>query len=249
MDRMGPRSSRYARVRAAVALCMAPLLLTVSLADAQTARNQPKDPCDPTYVPKKGEAPPTCPGVKEVTLEQPQGASAFAATPPPVEKPPPRARGVEATSRAVVNAPAFRMLRDGSSKVFVQVHGVPTVKQVTTRSGVTFVLSDCRVPVNNNRHALMTHYFNTPVADARLRQFRNDVHFNVDLRANAVPTARLVELVPGKVVVLEVTFPPGHYYEGLPGDPERGRGKADRGRRSRGNRGSSGSGVLGPPAP
>ncbi|OQB14250.1 MAG: hypothetical protein BWY17_02540 [Deltaproteobacteria bacterium ADurb.Bin207] len=248
IGKMGPRSSRTAWFRAAVVLCAVPILTTSSFAAAQTAKNASKDPCDPTYVPKKGETPPACPAVKDLVLERSDGAKPFAATPPPVEKPPPRAKTTTPPARAIVNSPAFRMQRDGSSKVFVQVHGTPSVRQITTRNGVVFVLTDCRVPVYNNRHALMTHYFNTPIADARLRQFRNDVHFNIDLRANATPTARLLELVPGQVSVLEVTFPPGHYYESIPSDPPRGRKRTAHGRRSRESR-RDGGGVLGPPAP
>ncbi len=108
------------------------------------------------------------------------------------------------------------MARDGSSKIFLQVHGTPTVQQYATRSGVTYVFSNCRVPVYNNRHPLLTQYFNTPVADAALRQMRTDVQLRIDLRAPAVPTARLIELVPGKTVMLEVTFPAGNYYHQIP---------------------------------
>jgi hypothetical protein len=148
------------------------------------------------------------------------------------------------------------MMPDGSSKIFLQIHGTPSVKQIATRGGVTYVLTDCRVPVNNNRHPLMTQYFNTPIADARLRQFQGDVHLRIDLRATVAPTPRLIELVPGKVVLLEVTFPPGNYQQYIPGDARRGRGaragqgappaaRTDRAAPSRGQTGS----VLGPPAP
>lgn len=255
-----------------MALCVAPLLWTVAPADAQTAGKKPKkDPCSPTYVPAEGEAPATCPGVQEVPLvpAQTQGAAAFTATPPPVEKDKKKTRQLRRAGtepRAVVNSPGFRMARNGGSKIYVQIHGAPTVRQYTTRGGVTYVLSNARVPVTNNRHPLMTQYFNTPVADARLRPYKGDVHLEIDLRAPAAPTAKLVELVKDKVVMLEVTFPPGNYYQHIPrtgprGMPRRGntqsytgttpppgsRAARDSGPSNTGT--STRSSVLGPPAP
>jgi len=264
---MARRRFRKVWVRAALALCVAPFLLTASLADAQTKGKgkKQKDPCDPTYVPAKGETPPTCPGVQEVPLQPSQGHASLAATPPPVQKKQPTRR-VTTPARAVVNSPGFRMTRDGVTKIYLQIHGKPTVQQYATRAGVTYVLSDSRVPVTNNRHALMTQYFNTPVADARLRPYRNDVHLQIDLRAPSVPTAKLIELVKDEVVMLEVSFPAGDYYQQIPTGPMRG--VPTRGRRgnsqsysggtpppgARGGRTTppstgSPSSVLGPPAP
>jgi len=248
---MGPRFLRGVRATAVVALGVAFTASAAPSAEAQARKKATTDPCDPSYVPKKGEVLPSCPGVKLLSLEPFQSATAsVAATPPPVET---NRTGARTSGQAVVNAPAFQMLRDGSSKVYVQVHGVPKVTQITTRSGVTFVLSDSRVPINNNRHALLTNHFNTPVADARLAQFHNDVHLRVDLRANVEPVARLVELVRGQTVMLEVTFPPGNYYTEPIRDPERGhrsKSTGDGQRRRSGARGSSQSdGGFGPPVP
>ncbi len=242
-------------MRAALALCVAPLLLTASPADAQTKGKAKKDPCDPTYVPAKGETPPICPGVTDVPVQPTQGTASLAPTPPPVEPQPRIRRADPPPTKAIANSPGFRMMPDGSSKIFLQIHGSPSVKQIATRGGVTYVLSDCRVPMNNNRRPLMTQYFNTPIADARLRQFQGDVHLRIDLRATVAPTPRLVELVPGKVVLLEVTFPAGNYQQYIPGDGRRGRSRAGRGApppapsgRAAPPRGQTNS-VLGPPAP
>ena len=266
MQGMARRRFSQTWVRAAVLLA-APFLLTTSLADAQTKGKKKKDPCDPTYVPAKDEPPPTCPGVTEVQLQPAQGPASLAPTPPPVPKKKPAAtKKADADKPATVNVPGFRMTRTGETKIFVQIHGKPEVRQYATRAGVTYVLSDCRVPVYNNRHPLMTQYFNTPVSDARLRQHRKDVHLQIDLRAPSSPTARLIELVKDEVALLEVTFPAGNYYAQIPSGPMRG--IPGRGKRrnesysggtpppgSRGNRGSAPpatggrSSVLGPPAP
>ena len=262
-------------MRAAVACCVAPLLVATAPAHAQS--DSPKDKsksakpavqvderCSPTYVPKKGETPPTCPGVTEVPLQPAQGVARQAATPPPVKSRRARMRRKATEARAVINSPGFRMSRNGQSRIFVQIHGKPTVHQYVTRGGVTYVLSHARVPVHNNRHPLMTQYFNTPVADARLRQHRGDVLLRIDMRAPAAPTPRFVELVKDKVTMLEVTFPAGNYYRHIPRGPKRGipgrRGPRDphrsgsappgaRGRRSPPPDSGSRSSVLGPPAP
>ena len=268
---MAHRRLRTVWSRTLVALCAAPLFWTVSLADAQTGRRPKKDPCDPSYVPAKGEAPATCPGVKDVPLvpaqsEAAPSQAALAPTPPPVQRKTRQLRGANTSDRAVVNNPGFRMNANGGSKIFVQIHGKPTVRQFVTRSGVTYVLSNARVPVRNNRHPLMTQYFNTPVADARLRQYKDDVHLQIDLRASAAPTTKLIELVKDKVVMLEVSFAPGNYYQYIPttGPRRQRRGntksytgttpppgsRATRGSRQRDTGGSSSrSSVLGPPAP
>jgi hypothetical protein len=147
------------------------------------------------------------------------------------------------------------MMRDGSSKVFVQVHGKPAIKQFATRGGVTYLLPGCRVPVSNNRHALMTQYFNTPISGVRLRQVGDNVLLTVDLRANATPQPRIVELAADKVVLLEVVFPPGNYYNQIPTGPTRSAGRLNRHQeheRRHGHRDTSppsGNSVLGPPAP
>jgi hypothetical protein len=251
-DATGSRFLRRAARLTAGVLCIAFALSVAPFADAQARKSTAIDPCDPAYVPKKGETPAACPGVVDVVLEPSQGASAaFPKNPPPVES----RRTAQQQGRAVANAPAFQMLRDGSSKLYLQVHGVPKVSQVTTRGGVTYVLSNCAVPIHNNRHALLTNHFNTPVSDARLRPFQHDVHFRIDLRANVIPKARLVELEPGKVVMLEVTFPPGNYAVDPARDPERGRKKSgddtqpSKTRNPSGPNKSEPSTEFGPPVP
>lgn len=219
MNLMRARRSRHGWARG-IAACVLPTILFVSVAGAQPKDRAPRvvDRCDPAYVPKKGETPPTCPGVKEIILEPAKGGAPVAPTPPPVPGKAERVqiRRAAQPARAVVNQPGFRMTSSGATRIYLQVHGTPKVHQYETRSGLTYVLSDARVPVQNNRHPLMTQYFNTPVADAQLRQVKDNVHLRIDLRAPASPQARFIELVPGKVVVLEVTFPPGNYYQHIP---------------------------------
>jgi len=266
MGRPGVDRARITRGRiasglgpiAAIALCLSLSISFGSAADAQPKKGVITDPCDPAYVPKRGENPPVCPGSRVLQLEPMPKQARGLATPPSVETP--RAKGPAGQGRIVVNAPAFQMLRDGSSKVYVEIHGVPAVKQVITRGGVTYVMTDCRVPVANNRHALLTNHFNTPVSDARLSQNRGDVLLRIDLRTPVEPMARLFELVPGKAVLLEVTFPPGSYVTEPIADPERGtRGNGSRGgkrsgasdanHRRGGGGGRSSGGGYGPPAP
>lgn len=257
---MGCRSFRSRWSCAAFALVLAPFMLAAPLAGAQS-RRAAADPCAPDAPPpKKGQPPPKCPEGQEVPVVTEPSGPMRAADPPPAPTTASGRRAIQRKEdvRAVVSSPGFRMMRDGSSKVFVQVHGKPTIKQFATRGGVTYVLPNCRVPVTNNRHALMTQYFNTPISGARLRQAGDNVLLTVDLRANATPQPRIVELVPNKVVLLEVVFPPGNYYRQIPTDPagprqRRGNRHRDQDRRG-GSRGSpppssGGNSVLGPPAP
>ena len=165
-----------------------------------------------------------------------------------------------ADNRMVVSSPGFRMLRNGSSVLYVQVLGVPAIQQVKAPGRLIITIPNSKVPVHNNRRILRTRYFNTPIADARLKQLKESVQVIIDLRSTTAAKVSLRPIVQGKVSLLEVVFPPGHYYvrrdDVLP----------VRGRRARSTRGGtvpshhrsrrrpatvpgSNRSVMGPPSP
>ena len=151
------------------------------------------------------------------------------------------------------------MRRDGSSVLYVQILGAPSIQQVKAPGRFIITIPNSKVPVHNNRRILRTRYFNTPIADARLKQVKDNVQVIIDLRANVSPKVTVSPVVQGKVSLLQVVFPAGSYYvrrdEPIPA----------RGRRARGSRSSSGTihrshrrtapptsshrSVMGPPSP
>ncbi|MEI7892587.1 MAG: hypothetical protein WCI05_05825 [Myxococcales bacterium] len=103
--------------------------------------------------------------------------------------------------------PGFEMLPDGSSRVFVQLSKVVRVEERRTLGTFTYVLKGVQIPHPNNRHALVTVHFDTPVTRARLVPHGAEAHFVVEVRSPVVPTWKLTPQHDG-MALLEVLFPP-----------------------------------------
>ncbi len=112
-----------------------------------------------------------------------------------VTKRPAKARVAKARSQAdpvnVATLPGFEMLPDGGSRLFVQMTGNPQVEEKKAAGSVTYVIKGVRIIRRNNRNALETAHFNTPVLRARLVPSGHDLHFVVDLRHNVAPQWKL----------------------------------------------------------
>jgi len=170
------------------------------------------------------------------------------------------ARKGKAQKGPIAYSPGFRMLPDGSSRVFVELNEKVTVQEIKSQGSISYVLTGVRVPTHNNRHTLMTHYFNTPVSGVRLVQGKDDARLVVDLRTPATATSRVVELTPGRWYALEVDFPAGAYVSDAIRDPAPPAAKTQSGTSSKGKdkrpvspppapTGTGTGSLLGPPAP
>lgn len=151
---------------------------------------------------------PVCPPGKPVPFVAAPASSAAPAPEPPAAV---ATRGKKVDTRAVVSVPSFRMLANGSSRIFVQAMRKIDVVQHDPAGYLVYVIKDARVPLLNNRYPLITQYFNTPATAARLLQAGQDVHLIIDLRAPTQPAARVIELEPGRSYGLQVDFPPGNF--------------------------------------
>jgi hypothetical protein len=111
--------------------------------------------------------------------------------------------------------PGFEELSDGGSRLFVEIMKTVPVDEHRAQGTITYVLHGMHVRLRNNTNALVTVHFNTPVYRARLVPKGKDTLFVVELRANVIPTWRVV---PGKdgSSVLQVDFPKGDYLPGAP---------------------------------
>ena len=140
----------------------------------------------------------------------------------------------------VVTLPGFAMTEEGGSRLLVHMTGAPEVEEKRAAGSVTYVIRGARVLRRNNRNALETAHFNTPVLRARLVSRGRDLHFVVDLRKDVAPSWRLADsaAVPdpstasragkagapagpaGKTLVVEFAqgeyLPPGHADEAMP---------------------------------
>jgi hypothetical protein len=125
----------------------------------------------------------------------------------PARKHTPRARH----EVAVATFPGFRLLPDGKSRIYVELTRAVSVDERRGAAGtLVYVIHDARVPVRNNRNALITTHFSTPVGRARLHAAGRDVELLIDLRQTAAATYKVVAGENG-TARLEVDFPAGDY--------------------------------------
>jgi hypothetical protein len=108
-------------------------------------------------------------------------------------------------------SPGYRGLPGGGSQIYVQLSSNVAPQLIKSAGSLTFVFAGFHVPVHNNRHALETQYFNTPVSDARLVQSKDDVRLVIVLRVPVDPVQRVVEVERGKTWELQLDFPAGKY--------------------------------------
>ena len=232
--------------KTATAVTACTVLSTASYAFAEHRPDAPPIACDTTKTQKPGGNQHECASLAPVPLERSDGTKATGPTATD-------ASGTSYSHRthpvafSVVGSPSFQMLRDGSSKLVVQIEGQPSVARIDEQRTLTIVLTNSKVPVRNNRNSLLTYHFNTALSEARLVQFKNDVYLRIDLRASVTPNVRLIEIVAGKVAMLEVLFPKGEYSSEIPSEPRRRPGVEVHKPSKR--RGSSKHGGYGPPVP
>jgi hypothetical protein len=105
----------------------------------------------------------------------------------------------------VATFPGFRLLEDGSTRVYVEIsHRVP-VAEHKAEGRIAYRIKGAAVPTQNNLRALDTQFFDTPVARAQLVEVDEDVDLVIELKQPAQPSHRLVDSEGG--VVLQVDFP------------------------------------------
>lgn len=141
-----------------------------------------------------------------------------------------------------VNQPGFEPLAGGGSRLFVTLSQSVPVEERRAQGTITYVLKGAHARVWNNTNALVTVHFNTPVWRARLVPQGNDLHFVIELRANAAPTFKMADR-GDKTAILTVDFAKGDY--GTEGDSEAALraplpGAAPRGAPAPGRRGGRG---------
>jgi hypothetical protein len=106
----------------------------------------------------------------------------------------------------VATYPGFRMLPDGSSQLWVQVNRKVPVTASASGSVPSYVLVGAQITNKNNTRWLLTEYFDTPVARARLRREAAGAQLVIELRENVTPKYRTVD-GPGGTMILYVDLP------------------------------------------
>jgi hypothetical protein len=139
-----------------------------------------------------------------------------------------RARGEQKPrpGAPVATFPGFRLLPSGGSRIYVELTKNVNVDLRKTNGAIVYTLHGAQVLSRNNKNALITTHFATPVARARLVPAGLDLDLIIDLR-KAVDATHHVVAADNGTVRLEIDFPPGDYplapglYEPPPGGPLR----------------------------
>ena len=152
-----------------------------------------------------------------------------------------RGRGAQAEARPrpgapVATFPGFRLLPNGGSRIYVELTKNVGVEERRVNGAIVYTLRGAQVLSRNNKNALITTHFATPVARARLVPSGTDVDLVIDLR-KAVEATHQVVAGDNATARLEIDFPPGDYplapglYEPPPGGASRS-GRGSRGQNS-----------------
>ena len=126
----------------------------------------------------------------------------------------------------VATFPGFRLLPSGGSRIYVELTKNVNVDERKANGALVYTLHGAQVLSRNNKNALITTHFSTPVARARLVPAGLDLELVIDLRKGVEATHQVVAADNG-TVRLEIDFPPGDYplvpglYEPPPGGPLR----------------------------
>jgi hypothetical protein len=102
--------------------------------------------------------------------------------------------------------PGFRVLADGTSQVWVYISKKVTVTAGGSAAQPTFVLNGAHVAIRNNTNALITEYFETPLARARLKRDQAGAQLVLTLREPVSVKHRIVD-GPGGTSILYVDLP------------------------------------------
>jgi hypothetical protein len=105
----------------------------------------------------------------------------------------------------VATYPGFKLLRDGTSRVFVEVSKKVDITEHKAQGRVTYRMKGVSAPIRTNRLALLTGFFSTPVGRIQLVEEGSDVDLVIELRAPSDAQHKVIDSEGG--IVLQVDFP------------------------------------------
>lgn len=102
----------------------------------------------------------------------------------------------------------FRVLPDGSTRIFVDLSGRAPVTKREREGELVYTLKGARLAAANNKNALVTTHFDTPVSRARLVPSSDDIELVIELRAETAASHRVLRR-DGEAAQLQIDFPAG----------------------------------------
>lgn len=123
-----------------------------------------------------------------------------------------KGKGMGSKEGPVALFTGFRVLPDGGTRVFVDLSSRVAVTKREAQGELTYTLKGARLAAKNNKNALVTTHFNTPVSRARLVPVDDDIELVIELRTETSPSHRILRR-DGEVAQLQVDFPAGTFPE------------------------------------
>jgi hypothetical protein len=109
-----------------------------------------------------------------------------------------------------VTWPGFQILAQGGSRIFLQLTAKAETEVAVRTDQVVMVIKNARIAGRNNRRALETRFFNTPVNRAYLRKRGGNIALVLELRGGAIPTVSSQQASSGYYFIF-LDFPAGQY--------------------------------------
>jgi hypothetical protein len=207
-----------------------PLAVVASVALGLSGRADAQPAQTPDVLPPQEGSGPN-PDTPEAPKKPSTSAAGYAyGDKPAAAKGPPRVK--YRRTGPVVNMPGFEQTSDGGSRLFVALSQTVPVEERKAQGSITYVLKGASPRVWNNTNALVTVHFNTPVYRARLVPHGQDLHFVIELRAEATPTWKMNEAAGDKPAMLAIDFPKGDYLSAAVAEPRRAPARAARTKRA-----------------
>jgi hypothetical protein len=105
---------------------------------------------------------------------------------------------------AIATYPGFKLLDDGTSRVFVEVNRSVAITETKTPTSVVYRIKGTVTPIRTNRLPLPTDFFRTPVSRIELKPDGDDMDLVIDLREATSVEHRVIDVEGG--VLLQVDF-------------------------------------------
>lgn len=191
---------------------------------AQTAPSAPPATAPAPPAPPTGNSP--APGGSAATEEpkKPTTTPGYSWTDKPAKRWAKKRKKVDPNA-PLATYPGFRMLKDGRSEVWVQISKKVSITPSVAAGHATFVLAGVDVGIRNNTNPLVTEYFDTPLARARLKRMDGGAQLVLELREAVSPTHRVVD-GPAGTMILYVDLPKAQREYSVNDEPfDRARGR------------------------
>ncbi len=170
--------------------------------DASKSGCPPPPDADGDAIPDASDACPNEAGLRDADPTR-NGCPEAKAVKPAGPPPPP----IPAGDRAIVSFSGYERFDDGRARVFVKLDRKVSVTAQQTGNVATYTLAGARIVIRNNRNPLLTGYFDSLLAAARLEPAGNDVKLVLQLREPARLTHGLVEFAGGASLVVDLPPP------------------------------------------